>query len=146
MCVPHRHDLDLNSCINEEVQVYNRKLEKYLKTCENTQIIEIDSNRDLFTEHGLHLNLKGKDQTAKKIVQSIKARWNRKVSDPIMLKDTEEMVEVAQTEVKEVQLTHENQISSNQEQKEDKLPPKRIRKSPNTRHNDFLWLDRKRNH
>ena len=80
--------------------MYNRKLKKYLKTCENTQIIEIDSNRDLFTEHGLHLNLKGKDQTAKKIVQSIKARWNRKVSDPIMLKDTEEMVEVAQTEVK----------------------------------------------
>ena len=71
MCVPHRYDLDLNSCINEEVQVYNRKLKKYLKTCENIEIIEIDSNRDLFTEHGLHLILKGKDQTAKKIVQSI---------------------------------------------------------------------------
>ena len=51
--------------------MYNRKLKKYLKTCENIEIIEIDSNRDLFTEHGLHLILKGKDQTAKKIVQSI---------------------------------------------------------------------------
>jgi len=126
--------------------VYNRKLKKYLKTCENTQIIEIDSNRDLFMEHGLHMNLKGKDQTAKKIVQSIKAKWNTKVSNPIMLKDREEMVEVAQTEVKEIQLTHENQINGTQEQKEDKLPPKRIRKPPNTRNNDFLWLDRKTNH
>ena len=63
-----------------------------------------------------------------------------------MLKDREEMVEVAQTEVKEVQLTHENQINSTHEQKEGKLPPKRIRKPPNTRHNDFSWLDRKTNH
>ena len=91
--------------------MYNRKLKKYLKTCENKQTIEIDSNRDLFMEHGLHMNLKGKDQTAKKIVQSIKAKWNTKVSNPIMLKDREEMVEVAQTEVKEVQLTQENQIN-----------------------------------
>ena len=29
-----------------------------------------------------------------------------------MLKDREEMVEVAQTEVKEVQLTHENQLTA----------------------------------
>ena len=65
MCVPYRHDLDLNSCINDKVKVYNRKLKKYLKVCENTQIIEIDSSRELFTKHGLHLNLKGKDQIAK---------------------------------------------------------------------------------
>jgi len=41
--VPHRYDLDLKSCVNEEVKVYNRKLKKCLKTCENTQILEIDS-------------------------------------------------------------------------------------------------------
>jgi len=34
--VPHRYDLDLKSCVNEDVKVYNRKLKKCLKTCENT--------------------------------------------------------------------------------------------------------------
>ena len=91
MCVPHRHDLGPNSCINDEVKVYNRKLKKYLKVCENTQIIEIDSNRELFTKHGLHLNLKGKDQIARKIVQTIKVILNRKMSDPIKLKDMENL-------------------------------------------------------
>jgi len=52
------------------------------------------------------------------------------------------MVETIQTEVKEVQPTPEVQIGSTPDQ-EDKLPPKRTRKPPNTRHNDFLWLDRK---
>ena len=87
MCVPYRHDLDRNSCINDEVKVYNRKLKKYLKVCANTQIIDIDSNRELFTKHGLHLNLKGKDQIARKIVQTIKIMLNRKMSDPIKLKE-----------------------------------------------------------
>ena len=90
------------------------------KTCENTEILEIDSNRDLFTKHGLHLNSKGKDQIAEKIAQTIKVRLNRKMKEPIILKDrevlrapnkdTERMVETIQNGVKEVQLTHEVQI------------------------------------
>jgi len=153
--VPHRYDLDSKSCVNEEVKVYNRKLKKCLKTCENTEILEIDSNRNLFTKHGLHLNSKGKDQIAEKIAQTIKIRINKKMTEPIILKDgevlrtsnrnTERMVETIQTEVKEVQSTPEVQIGSTPDQEEDKLPPKRTRKPPNTRHNDFLWLDRKIN-
>jgi len=73
--------------VNEEVKVYNRKLKKCLKTCENTEILEIDSNRDLFTKHGLHLNSKGKDQIAEKIAQTVKIRLNRKMKEPITLKD-----------------------------------------------------------
>ena len=93
-------------------------------------------------------------------------RLNRKKNEPIILKDrevirtfnedTKKSVEIKQAEVKEVQLTHEDQIGSipNQDedqigsipnQDEDKLPPKRRRKPPNTRHNDFLWLDKKTN-
>lgn len=153
--VPHRYDLNVKSCVNEEVKVYNRKLKKCLKTCENTEILEIDSNRDLFTKHGLHLNSKGKDQIAEKIAQTIKIRLNRKMKEPITLKDrdilrapnkdTERMVETIQTGGKEVQLTQEVQLGSIPDQEGDKLPPKRIRKPPNTRHNDFLWLDRKIN-
>ena len=87
--VPHRYDLDLKSCVNEEVKVYNRKLKKCLKTCEHTVILEIDSNRDIFTKHGLHLNSKWKDQIAEKIAQTIQVRLNGKKNEPIILKDGE---------------------------------------------------------
>ena len=60
MSVPYRHDLDPNSCVNDEVKVYNRKLKKHLKVFGNSHVIEVDSNRDLFTRHGLHMNSKGK--------------------------------------------------------------------------------------
>jgi len=101
------------------------------------------------------LNSKGKDQIVEKIAQTIKVRLNRKMKEPIILKDrevlrapnkdTERMVETIQTGVKEVQLTHEVQIGSIPDQEGYKLSPKRIRKPPNTRHNEFLWLDRKIN-
>jgi len=81
---------------------------------------------------------------------------NRKMSDPIMLKNkgelrihsesTDRIAEVTQIEVKEAQLTHEDQVGGTQDQKEDILPSKRARKPPTTRHEDFLWLDRKTKH
>ena len=32
MCVPHRFDLQLSSCVNKEVESFNRKLQKAMKT------------------------------------------------------------------------------------------------------------------
>ena len=90
MSVPYRHDLDPESCINDEVKVYNRKLKKYLKIFDNTQIIKVESKRELFTSHGLHMNAKGKEQIARKTAQTIKVMVNKKKSDPIMMKDRED--------------------------------------------------------
>jgi len=53
-----------------------------LKVFGNTCVIEVDSNRDLFTRHGLHMNSKGKEHIAKKILKAIK---NEKKSDPITM-------------------------------------------------------------
>jgi len=64
MSVPHRHDLAPNSCVNQEVKVYNRKLIKLLKVQENTCVLEVDTEHDLFTRHGLHMNRKGKQHIA----------------------------------------------------------------------------------
>ena len=153
MSVPCRHDLDPKSCVNDEVKVYNWKLKKYVKFCDNTRIIEVDSNRELFTRHGLHMNSKGKEQIARKIAQTIKVMLNEKKSDPVMMKDqginsegTERIAEDTQNEDKEAQTTHEEQAGSNQDQKDDKLPSKRARKPPTTQHEDFLWLDRNMKH
>jgi hypothetical protein len=36
MRVPYRYDLHINSCVNKEVTVFNRKLRKQMKVFENT--------------------------------------------------------------------------------------------------------------
>ena len=99
--VPCRYDLEPKSCVNDEVKVYNRKLKKHLKVPENTCVIEVDSNRDLFTRHGLHMNSKRKEQTARKIVKTIKVTLKEEKRDPIMMKDKEDLrVNSEGTEVK----------------------------------------------
>jgi RNase H-fold protein (predicted Holliday junction resolvase) len=66
MSAPYRHDLDSYSCVNKEVTVYNKKLKKYIKIFDNTQIVEVDPQREIYTRHGLHMNQNGKEQMAKK--------------------------------------------------------------------------------
>ena len=87
MSAPTRYDLDLKLCVNDEVKVYNRKLRKHLKVFNNTYVVEVDSNRDFFTRHRLHMNLKGKEQIAKKTVLTIKDMLKQKKSDPIIMVD-----------------------------------------------------------
>jgi hypothetical protein len=56
------------------------------------------------------------------------------------------IVEVTQNEVKEPQSTPEEQACGTQDQKDDKLPSKRARRPPTTRHEDFLLLDKNTKH
>ena len=64
MSVPYKHDLAPNSCVNHEVKVYNRKLRKHLKVHDNLCVVEVDNERELYTRHGQHMNLKGKELIA----------------------------------------------------------------------------------
>ena len=91
MSVLCRYDLDPKSCVNDEVKVYNGKLKKHSKVFGNTSVKEVDSNRDLFTRHDLHMNSKGKEHIVKKTVKAIKVILNEKKSDPIMMKDKEDV-------------------------------------------------------
>ena len=38
--VPHRYDLQGTSCVNKEIDVFNRKLHKVVKTADNAKIRE----------------------------------------------------------------------------------------------------------
>jgi hypothetical protein len=58
--VPHRFDLQEKSCVNKEVKLFNRKLQKNMKIFDYVQICNISENREHFTTHGLHMNFKGK--------------------------------------------------------------------------------------
>jgi lysophospholipase L1-like esterase len=81
-----RHDLQESSCVNSAVKNFNRKLMKYNKAFENLHLLEVENCRELYTIHGLHLNGKGKEVTAEKIVNVIKDILNVKRSYPIGIK------------------------------------------------------------
>ena len=82
MEAPCRYDLDPTSRVNNEVKTFNRKLRKHMKIYSNASVIGIDSNREFYTKHGLHMNQKGKEQTAKKIGLEIKFRLKEKEGTP----------------------------------------------------------------
>ena len=71
--------------MNHEVKVYSGKLRKHLKVHDNVCVVEVDNKRELYTRHGLHMNLKGKELIAHKIIKTIKAMLDKKKSVPIKL-------------------------------------------------------------
>ena len=68
---PHRHDLISASCVNNEVEVFNRKLHKKLERFRKIEMIEVVNERIFYTRHGQHLNSAGKDSMAKKTATMI---------------------------------------------------------------------------
>jgi DNA polymerase III delta prime subunit len=61
MCVPHHFDLQPSSYINKEVETFNRKLQKTMKTFSHMHVCSISTKTDHFTSHGLHLNSQRKN-------------------------------------------------------------------------------------
>jgi len=75
MSVPRRYDLDMIECVNNEVKVFIRKLWKQMKVFVHTELVYMEPYGNLFTEHGLHMNTKGKGMAGKKIVSIIKKHF-----------------------------------------------------------------------
>jgi hypothetical protein len=96
MCVPHRFDLQENSCVNNEIEVFNRRLSKMMKIFDHTVLQQTDSSRELFTKHGLHMNKKGKKQAAEKIAVTIKHILQDKIKKPICLTWKEDVINKSQ--------------------------------------------------
>jgi len=71
LSVPHRHDLINKSCVNREVKIFNNNLRNRLKHFNNVEMIEVTSERELYTKHGQHINSRGKETMANKIALSI---------------------------------------------------------------------------
>jgi lysophospholipase L1-like esterase len=68
---PHRYDLKADSSVNEETRIFKRKLKSLSEQDANLCVIEISITREVYTRHGLHMNRKGKEQTARKIATEI---------------------------------------------------------------------------
>jgi hypothetical protein len=86
LSVPQRHDLAPNSCVNHEVLVFNRMLDKLKKVFQNLSVVTVDSDRDLYARHGLHLNAQGKEHAANRVTAVIKNLFSVKRTLPIALK------------------------------------------------------------
>jgi lysophospholipase L1-like esterase len=85
MSVPHRHDLIRNSCVNNEVGAFNRRLRKRLKRSENVEMIDVVSDRVCYTKQGQHLNSEGKENMSKNIAATIECLLS-KIVDLISVK------------------------------------------------------------
>jgi hypothetical protein len=83
--IPRRYDLIETSCINKEIQIFNRKLRKIIKAYNHVTVLEVNNNREAFTRHGMHLNKAGKGQTARQIANEIRRLTVDKVSNIISL-------------------------------------------------------------
>jgi hypothetical protein len=67
MEVPHQYDLEVKSCVNKEIITFNSKLKNLSERIVNLCVIDVTTDREMYTRHGLHMNRKGKEQTAGKI-------------------------------------------------------------------------------
>jgi hypothetical protein len=89
--VPCRFDRNEKSYINEEVKGYKRKLNQITKKFDNALLINMASERHLFTKHGLHLNVKGKEIMVSKLIEVLpKILYRYKASKfiPLTCKNT----------------------------------------------------------
>jgi hypothetical protein len=64
LCVPHHHDLPSWSCVNNEIAMFNRKLNKIMKSYKHVKVLKTGLDRNLFTRQGMHMNNLGKERIA----------------------------------------------------------------------------------
>jgi hypothetical protein len=147
---PHRYDLPDFPCVNQETQVFKRKLRKQLKDMQHIHIVDVNLTRDEFTRHGLHLNHLGKERIAKTIEQSINILtttrnptisliWKEAPSAAITTPITETWM--GSTGKKDIETrvvsTEKNDIDVQRNTMRSSCRPKR---PPTTRNEDFLWV------
>ena len=105
MDTPHRFDLEESSCVNKEVKVFNRKLNKIMKKYNHIKVINMSAKRDHYTQHGLHMNKTGKEWITRKTADIINKLFANSKPAPITLEwkeiDQEDPVKNNEETVKE---------------------------------------------
>jgi hypothetical protein len=85
LSVPQRHYLTNDSCVNREVEVFNRSLSNSSKCFRKVELIDVVSEREFFTKHGQHLNSTGKESMVRRSARTTDSMIKKKV-DPISVK------------------------------------------------------------
>jgi lysophospholipase L1-like esterase len=85
MNAPHRFDLEETSCVNKEIKIFNRKLKQIMKRYNHTEVVDMNTNRDHYTRHGLHMNKTGKERITRNIADAINKLFVNQKLAPITL-------------------------------------------------------------
>ena len=159
MNIPFRYDVSNYFTVNEKIPLLNKNLQKITKDYLHTSFLGTINNRELFTNHGLHRNKLGKKLVTLLLASLLLTTLNQRTSNPISPGRYEKCVEDNQPEV--TSLTYTDGITTvvadnaknDPEEKEEvekecelittdkkqELAPKRVKRQPVTRGNDFLW-------
>ena len=144
---PHRHDLSHDSCVNKEIQSFNRKLRKIMKIKEMVKIIDYDITREGFTRHGQHLNSIGKSKLAQHIAQYLIRSFINTNTELIPMKWKTSILEVIPMECEVMGINNEKSDlnSDREEESQSTINNQNIRvssrrkKNTQARSNEFLW-------
>ena len=134
MELPERCDLCSDSCVNFECKSFNRKLKKYLQPFKHASVVEVNYNRNHYTRHGLHLNNKGKEYSAKQIHSEIE-KTLREVTDipvPLNWLDNKRLHEANQYKINEC-ITENSYESLSKEVEQEKRDQENERKNTDKR-------------
>jgi hypothetical protein len=135
MTAAHRHDLHESSCIKKEIQIFNRKLWKVMKTMDHAVTVEATSTRNNTTKHGLHLSMTGKERMANLIGKKIKTLLAKQRKLAVIIKWKENHKDITQEEDK---INVKNDSPPNQNENESRTS-RRQKRAPVTRIEDCLW-------
>jgi hypothetical protein len=132
---PNRYNLGhdpVSTSKQRKIVRYNEKLYRLLHKFSHVSIVEVSSNRDHYTKHGLHLNKYGKEKLAKQIaVQINSAKGLAKSVDtliPLPWKvNRKEEISTNMVDFATVACDNLRRTSA------------RNKKTPITRNKDFLW-------
>jgi hypothetical protein len=148
--IPHKYDLDKTSIVNSEIHAFNRQPLKIEKEYSHVTILDTDLDRKLFTQHGMHLNKRGKEWLSKLLATQVNRLDSNKgrESPKFALKWKDESV-VDQYPALHMPLMPppDHSISTNSEIQIDPLDKNivlprtsnRQKRLPVTRNKDFLW-------
>ena len=180
LTAPPRHDLMRSSYENSAVTTFNSKVKELIKAHQHASLLNVDTNRIMYTTHGLHMNSQGKEKLANQLVSHMLTVFEKK-EGPHLLQDHhpvskeitanhqearssgsfkllnnniyEELMEppAAPHAPTLASTTYKDSNNDTKEDEEEKcellvttvdkqeLAPKRVKKQPVTRGNDFLW-------
>ena len=142
--IPHRYDLMNLDKTNRYIQAYNSKLKTMLKAFKHVSLVEMNTIRDYYTRHGLHLNSQGKEWLAKQIVKQIELLIKKasKVNPAIPLKWLDESTMLINNNIRLTSDSDSNTaegIPTYQSLNNPHRTSSRNKKVPFTMSNDFLW-------
>jgi hypothetical protein len=89
-----RHDLMPTSCVNKEVNKFNRQLQKIVTLHGNVKPLNVEVQREHFTRHGQHLNNKGKELVTLELSKLVKQCLKKETLAPLQMQWKEEKSDI----------------------------------------------------